>query len=178
MRKDNMYDGQPEQTVTANNESNEGQSQGSAFEYLKSLPRNLDRPALESYKRDRTSAIIDSQVAEDFTGSFRSIADPFFIPVSWTLTKAALLNLLGITSHQGYPEVNGVRFYAGINDDRQLTLVAVSTKAGPGCNDDLTVADAYPYYDYADPCPSNCSNTGNLRIQNSLAATLKVVVTP
>lgn len=149
---------------------------GSAFDYLKSLPPNLDGPALESYKRGRESQIIDYEVAETFTDSFRGSTGSFMIPVSWTLTKKALLNLLGITGYEGYEEVNGVRFYAGINGDNQLTLVAVSTKAGSGCNDDLTVDDMYPYYDYADPCPSNCTNRGNLKVQNGLTAMLKVAV--
>lgn len=149
-----------------------------AFEYLKSLPRNLDRAALESYKRGRTSDIIDCQVAEDFTDSLRGTNGSFYIPVSWSLTKTALLNLLGITSHQGYPEVNGVRFYGGLNGDNYLTLIAVSTTAGTNGNDDLTLDDDYPYYDYADMCPSHCSTSGNLRVMNGPAVPLQVVITP
>lgn len=168
---------QPEQILQANGINAEGLPYASAFEYLKSLPRNLDRPVLESYKRGRTSEIIDCEVAEDFTDSFRNTTSPFFIPVSWTLTKSALLNLLGITSHVGYPEVNGIRFYAGLNGDNYLTLIAVSTKEGTGCNDDLTLADSYPYYDYADTCPSNCSSLGNLRVQNASPTPIKVVLT-
>ncbi|WP_118973915.1 hypothetical protein [Taibaiella koreensis] len=148
-----------------------------AFEYLKELPRNLDRPAIASFIRGRESDILDYEIAEAFTDTFRNAAttsDPFFIPVSWTMTKTALLNLLGVESYKGFEDVNGVRFYAGVNADQQLTLVAVSTKAGLGCNDDLTINDAYPYYDYADPCPSNCSNSGNLKVKGGLAATLKV----
>lgn len=169
MRQDSTNPGQTEANMQANIET-----AGSAFDYLRSLPRNLDRPALDSYKRGRESQIIDYEVAETFTDSFRGTTGSFMIPVSWTLTKTALLNLLGITDHVGYEEVNGVRFYAGINSDNQLTLVAVSTKAGSGCNDDLTVNDAYPYYDFADPCPNNCSGSGNLRVRNGLAAPLKV----
>lgn len=149
---------------------------GDAFTYLKSLPRNLDRAALESYKKGRESQIIDYEVAESFANGFRGVAEPFLIPLSWTLTKAALINLLGITDYEGYPEVNGVRFYAGLNGDNQLTLIAVSTKAGSGCNDDLTVDDEYPYYDFADPCPNNCSGSGNLRIVSGLPAPLRVAV--
>lgn len=147
-----------------------------AFAYLKSLPRNLDRSALESYKRGRESAIIDYEVAETFTSDFRGTASPFFIPMSWTMTKAALVNLLGITDHTGFEEVNGIRFYAGLNADNQLTLIAVSTKAGSGCNDDLTLEDEYPYYDFADPCPDNCSGSGNLRILGREPAPMKVAV--
>jgi len=167
---------QAHQNAAPNVAGNE--QEGNAFEYLKSLPRNLDRPALDSYKRGRTSTIIDSQIAEDFTDAFRGASGPFYIPVSWTLSKSALVNLLGITTYTGYAQITGVRFYAGLNDDNQLTLIAVSTKAGTGCSDDLTVADAYPYYDYADPCPSNCSNLGNLRVQFGTPAALKVAVTP
>jgi hypothetical protein len=145
-----------------------------AYAYLKSLPRNLDRSALDSYKRGRESAIIDSEVAETFTTDFRGATVPFDIPMSWTLTKDALVNLLGITYHEGHAAVNGVRFYAGLNTDNQLTLIAVSTKAGSGCNDDLTLDDEYPYYDFADPCPNNCSGSGNLRILSGLPAPLKV----
>lgn len=161
----------------ANNETKGAPVYETAFEYLKSLPRNLDRPALESYKRDRTSTVIDSAVAEDFTDSLRGATGSFFIPVSWTLTKSALLNLLGITSHQGYPEVNGVRFYGGLNGDNYLTLIAVSTTEGTNGNDDLTVADDYPYYDYADMCPSHCSTSGNLRVMNGPAAPIEVEIT-
>jgi len=146
-----------------------------AFAYLKSLPANLDRAAIESYKRGRTSDIILSEIAESFTDTFRGAAETFTIPVSWTLTKEALINLLGITSYSGHEAVNGVRFYAGINPDNQLTLIAVSTTAGVGCNEDLTVDDSYPYYDYCDPCPTNCSNRGNLKTSSAAALTVSIV---
>lgn len=175
MRQETTLNSQSEENVQAATVNADGQPYATAFEYLKSLPRNLDRPVLESYMRDRSS-VIDSQVAEDFTDSFRGSTGTFHIPVSWTLTKSALLNLLGITSHQGYPEVNGIRFYCGLNGDNYLTLIAVSTTNGVGCNEDLTVADNYPYYDYADMCPSNCSNTGNLRVMGGLAVPVEVSV--
>lgn len=167
---------QSEMNVPADEAAGNGQQYATAFEYLKSLPRNLDRPVLESYKKGRTSTIIDCEVAEDFTDSFRAASGSFHIPVSWTLTKEALLNLLGITSHVGYPEVNGVRFYGGLNGDNYLTLIAVSTTEGLDCNDDLTLADEYPYYDYADMCPSNCSSSGNLRVMNGPAAPVMVSI--
>jgi len=154
--------------------TNTEQSNLSAFQFLKSLPRNLDRQVLKSYKRNRASEIIDSEIAEGFTTSFRTSQQAFSIPVSWTLTKTALLNLLGITSYEGYEEVNGIRFYAGINGDQQLTLIAVSTEEGIDCNNDLTIDDEYPYYDYADPCPNNCSNSGNLKVLGGLAAQVQV----
>lgn len=175
MRKENMYTGQSEENTQAGNTGSAAAS-GSAFAYLKSLPPNYNNPVLESYKKSRESDIVDYQIAEDFTDSFRTTTAPFYIPVSWNMTKAALVNLLGITSHEGHAAVNGIRFYAGLNGDNQLTLVAVSTKDGTGCNDDLTEADEYPYYDYADACPSNCSNSGNLRVSGS-ATPLKVIVT-
>ncbi|WP_118952377.1 hypothetical protein [Taibaiella helva] len=146
----------------------------SAFNYLKSLPRNHNRSALDSYKRGRESAIIDDEVAAEFTTNFRSATETFTIPVSWNLTKSALVNLLGITSYDGFGEVNGIRFYAGINTDNQLTLIAVSTQAGDGCSDDLTLAEKYPYYDYANPCPHDCSNRGNLKVNGGLAAPMTV----
>ncbi len=176
MRKETFAGEQPEAMVQENTNQPEGQTYATAFEYLKSLPRNLDRPALESYKRARTSAVIDCQVAEDFTDGLRNTTGEFYIPVSWTLTKTALLNLLGITSHQGYPEVNGVRFYGGLNGDNYLTLIAVSTTEGMNGNDDLTVAEEYPYYDYADMCPSHCSSSGNLRVMNGPATPIAVSV--
>ncbi len=161
------------------NEQSAGEAQtgnaGSAFQYLKSLPKNFDRPALESYKRDRTSAPIDYEIAETFTDSFRSSSEPFYIPVSWSMTKSALINLLGITDYEGYGEVNGIRFYAGLNGDHQLTLIAVTTKAGAGCDDDLTEEESYPYYDYADPCPNSCSSIGNLKSLTPIQT--KVIVT-
>lgn len=165
-----------EHTVTNQDDCMDDTAPSSAFAYLKSLPANYDNPVLDSYKRSRDSKIIDHQIAEDFTRSFRTPSQSFFIPVSWSMTKAALINLLGITAHEGFDEVNGVRFYAGINDDRQLTLVAVTTKAGDGCSDDLTYAESYPYYDYAKPCPTDCSNRGNLKVQNGLAAMVEVGV--
>lgn len=147
----------------------------SAFQYLSSLPANHNRAALEGYKREKGSNIIDHEVAETFTDSFRGAVQPFTIPVSWTMTKESLMALLGITDYTGYSQVNGVRFYAGINPERQLTLVAVSTMQGTGCNEDLTINESYPYYDYADPCPNNCSNRGNLKAVN--AAAVRVTVT-
>jgi hypothetical protein len=176
MRQETTNNNQPEANMQANDAGT--QTYATAFEYLKSLPRNLDRPALESYKRGRTSDIIDCQVAEDFTDGFRNTSDPFYIPVSWSLTKTALLNLLGITSHQGYAEVSGVRFYGGLNGDNYLTLIAVSTTEGTAGNDDLTLADDYPYYDYADMCPSHCSTSGNLRVMNGPAVPMQVTIVP
>lgn len=175
MRQELNNNGQSEAQTLTENAKAEARSYNTAFEYLKSLPRNLDRSALESYKRDRSS-VIDSQIAEDFTGSFRGNTGSFFIPVSWTLEKSALLNLLGITSHEGYQEVSGVRFYCGLNGDNYLTLIAVSTTQGTSGNDDLTIADDYPYYDYADMCPSHCSTLGNLRVMNGPASPLEVTV--
>lgn len=175
MRKENNYAAQADE----NNQhvaGNEAAVQGSAFAYLKSLPPNYDNPVLESYKKGRESQIVDHQIAEDFTDTFRSTTTPFYIPVSWNMTKTALVKLLGITNYDGYEGVNGIRFYAGLNGDNHLTLVAVSTQAGTGCNDDLTEAEAYPYYDYANTCPSDCSNRGNLRA-SSLVTPMKVIVT-
>lgn len=177
MRQEIINNAQPEEIAQVNNSNVDAQPEGSAFDYLRSLPRNHDRAALESYKRGRTSDIIDCEVAEEFTDSFRTTTDPFLIPVSWTLTKTALLNLLGITSHQGYPEVNGIRFYGGLNGDNYLTLIAVSTTDGINGNDDLTLADDYPYYDYADMCPSHCSTSGSLRVMNGPATAVQVTVT-
>src|SRR6218665_298264 len=100
MRQENANHAQPENnTVNANGPS-------SAYQYLKSLPPNYDSPVLESYKRGKDSAIIDHEIAEDFTTAFRAPAEPFLIPVSWSMTKTALINLLGITSYEGFPEVN------------------------------------------------------------------------
>ena len=161
-------------TLQADNQNASGNSINDAFQYLKSLPRNFDRPALESYKRNRTSEIIEHEIAEEFTDKFRGTAEPFYIPVSWSMTKGALVNLLGITDYEGFDEVNGIRFYAGVNDDQQLTLIAVSTSAGIGCDDDLTVEDAYPYYDYADPCPSSCSSRGNLKTATPMQTKVKI----
>ncbi len=42
-------------------------------------------------------------------------------------------------------------------------LVAVTTAITENGTDDLTIDDEYPYYDYANPCPNNCSSTGNLK---------------
>jgi hypothetical protein len=162
MRQEDLHNGQ--------SESNTSNAQPSgAFRYLKALPPNYDSPVLESYKRGRESAVIDHEIAEDFTSAFRTPTDPFYIPVSWTMTKASLINLLGITDYDGFEDINGIRFYAGINGDNQLTLVAVTTQAGEGCSDDLTYEDDYPYYDYAQPCPNDCSNTGNLKVSSSPA---------
>lgn len=130
--------------------------EGKAFDFLKSLAPGK--------QKDRSDVITDN-TAQTFTSEFRSRTDPFTIPISWTMTKDALVNLLGITSYTHYPEVTGVRFYASINDEDQLTLIAVSTTDGIGCHDDLTEDDDYPYYDYADPCPNNCSNIGSLKAQ-------------
>lgn len=89
------------------------------------------------------------------------------IPISWSFDKPALIKLLGITSYEHHSAINGIRFYAGVNDDGVMALIAVSTTTGTrtnctDCRNDLTEADNYPYYDYADPCPTNCSSTGNL----------------
>ena len=129
---------------------------------------------LESYRRGRNLIIADA-VAETFTDNFRSASEPFYIPVSWAMSKASLVNLLGITSYTGYSIVNGVRFYAGLNGDNQLTLIAVSTKIGTGCDDDLTIADSYPYYDYANPCPDICAGTGSLRSITPVLTKVEVV---
>lgn len=169
MRQENQLIGQNENDLANAQPS-------SAFAYLKSLPPNYDNPVLDSYKKSKDSQIIDHEIAEDFTSSFRAPSAPFSIPVSWSMTKTALINLLGIINYDGHEEVNGIRFYAGLNGDNQLTLVAVTTQAGEGCSDDLTYLDEYPYYDYARPCPSDCSNRGNLKVQNGLAAMLEVVV--
>lgn len=167
-----IQDNQTEAILTDANST----SLETAFEYLKSLPANLDRAAIESYKRGRTSAPIPCEIAESFTTSFRRATSTFTIPVSWTMTKEALINLLGITSYSGHEAVNGVRFYAGVNPDNQMTLIAVSTTAGTGCNDDLTVADSYPYYDYCDPCPTNCTNVGNLKSSDTAGLTVSIVM--
>ena len=172
MRQENSNNEANGNTASDNATTN---NTGNAFQYLKALPKNFDRPALKSYMRDKESTIIDHEVAETFTDTFRNSSEAFYIPVSWTMTKSSLINLLGITDHEGHEEVTGVRFYAGLNGDDQLTLVAVSTMEGIGCSDDLTVDDEYPYYDYADPCPTNCSNRGNLKALS--AASLKVIVT-
>jgi hypothetical protein len=169
MRQENQHNGQPE-TNTSNAQPS------SAFAYLKSLPPNYDNPVLESYKKSKDSAIIDYEIAEDFTTAFRAPTAPFQIPVSWSMTKSALIALLGITDYEGHEDINGIRFYAGINGDNQLTLVAVTTQAGNGCSDDLTYEDEYPYYDYARPCPDDCTNRGNLKVQSGSAAMLEVVV--
>lgn len=179
MRKENRH---TETMETSGNNAGTaaGELPETAFQFLKSLPPNYNNSVLESYKKARESQVVDYQIAEDFTDSFRATKTTegeFYIPVSWTMTKAALVNLLGITDYEGYEEVNGIRFYAGLNGDNQLTLIAVSTTPGTGCNEDLTYEDSYPYYDYAEPCPSDCSNRGNLRVPNGLAATLKVVAT-
>ncbi len=162
-------------TLQAGNAAATDNETKEAFQYLKSLPKNFDRPALDSYKRGRTSSIIDSEVAEEFTDNFRGASDPFFIPVSWSMTKSSLINLLGITNYTGYSAVNGVRFYAGLNGDNQLTLIAVSTTAGIGCDDDLTIDDDYPYYDYANPCPSSCTSIGNLKASTPVQTRVQVV---
>ena len=170
MRKEGNYNDQSAENSTTGIETQ------SAFQYLKSLPSNIGRPAVDSYRRGRTTAIIDSEVAETFTDNFRGVSAPFFIPVSWSMTKSALINLLGITDYDGHEAVNGIRFYAGLNGDDQLTLIAVSTKAGTGCDDDLTEEDEYPYYDYADPCPDSCSSIGNLKMATPMQTKVAVVI--
>lgn len=149
---------------------------GTAFQYLKSLPKNLNRVALKNRTRKRGD-IIDDETAQDYTNEFRTRTTAFSIPIAWVLDKDSLVNLLGITSYDDYPEVIGIRFYAGINEANQLTLIAVSTKAGTGCHDDLTENEEYPYYDYADPCPNNCSNIGSLKVQGGTPNTITVVQT-
>ncbi|MCW3126047.1 MAG: hypothetical protein JWO03_1705 [Bacteroidetes bacterium] len=152
----------------------------SAFEYLKSLPPYQHRFCKEGYTEKKPSEVITPALAIEYTTRFRSMGDnEVTVPISWSFDKAALLNLLGITSYEDYSEVNGVRFYTGINEDGQLTIIAVSTTAGSDpecedCSDDLTVDDEYPYYDYADPCPNNCSNTGNLKSTSSAFVTLQI----
>jgi hypothetical protein len=139
-----------------------------AFEYLLSLPPSPRAQDLEEYREKAPCEEIACGTAAEFTERFRSVADDMDIPVSWSFDKDALVKLLGITSYEHYSEVNGIRFYAGVNGDGVMALVAVSTTTGTrlncvDCRDDLTKADDYPYYDYADPCPTNCSNTGNLK---------------
>jgi hypothetical protein len=169
MRQEDLLNGQSE-SGTSNAQPSD------AFMYLKSLPPNYDNPVLESYKKSKDSAIIDYEIAEDFTSVFRAPTEPFLIPVSWSMTKTALIALLGITDYEGYEEINGIRFYAGINGDNQLTLIAVTTQPGDGCSDDLTYEESYPYYDYARPCPDDCTNRGNLKVLSGPAAMLEVVV--
>lgn len=130
-----------------------------AFEYLKGLPP-YNHPGGRSEE-------ITPEDAKSFTDTFRSITETFTIPVSWSIDKAALINLLGITSHTGYSAINGIRLYAGVNEENQLTLIAVTTTDTYSGTDDLTVEDEYPYYDYANPCPNMCSNTGNLKAVNA-----------
>jgi|GEM_PF-1976312 len=139
-----------------------------AYEYLRSLPPSPRAQDLEEYREKAPCQEIECSTAGEYTHRFRVTSEDIDIPVSWSFDKAALVKLLGITSYEHYSEVNGVRFYAGVNADGLLTLVAVSTTTGTrvnctDCRDDLTEADEYPYYDYADPCPTNCSNTGNLK---------------
>lgn len=140
------------------NQNNQNTNKEDAFQYLKSLPPY-------NHKGDK-SQIIDENTAQTFTDTFRSTTDAFTIPVSWNMDKAALINLLGITSYEGYSAISGIRFYAGINSNNQLTLIAVTTQDNTDGTDDLTIDDQYPYYDYANPCPNNCSNTGNLKASN------------
>jgi len=132
--------------------------QKEAFDYLKSLPPY-------NRKGDRSS-IIDESTSLNYVNSFRSTDGSFTIPISWSMDIAALVNLLGITSYQGQQAISGIRFYASINSNNQLTLIAVSTTTNTDGTDDLTAEDQYPYYDYADPCPNVCSNTGNLAASN------------
>ena len=134
-----------------------------AFKFLKALPPY-------KHKGDR-SMVIDATTAQGFTDKFRGTTDVFTIPVSWNIDKQALINLLGITSCEGQEAISGIRLYAGINDNNQLTLVAVTTEDANNATNDLTIDDQYPYYDYANPCPNNCSSTGNLKAANiSLSA--------
>jgi hypothetical protein len=146
------------------NKNNQKSAQEEAFLYLKSLPPY-------NHKGDK-SQIIDMTTAKTFTDEFRSITDPFTIPISWNMDIGALINLLGITSYQGQSAISGIRFYTGINENNQLTLIAVTTTDNTDGTDDLTVDDNYPYYDYANPCPNNCSNTGNLKASNIDSSTL------
>ena len=129
-----------------------------AFEYLRSLPP-YNHPGGKSDE-------ITPENAESFTDTFRSTTSTFTIPISWNIDKAALINLLGITSYDGYSAISGIRLYAGINDNNQLTLIAVTTTDTVNGTDDLTISDEYPYYDYANPCPNMCSSTGNLKAVN------------
>ena len=140
------------------NQNNQNTKVEEAFQYLKSLPPY-------NHKGDK-SQVIDGSTAQTYTDTFRSITDTFTIPISWNMDTAALINLLGITSYEGYSASSGIRFYAGINDNNQLTLIAVTTTDNTDGTDDLTVDDNYPYYDYANPCPNMCSNTGNLKATN------------
>ena len=132
-----------------------GDAKEEAFQYLKSLPRRVFK--------DRNQ-VITPEDAEGFTDTFRGTADPFTIPISWNMDKAALISLLGITSYSGYQAISGIRLYAGINDNNQLTLIAVTTTDANNGSDDLTIDDEYPYFDYAYPCPNLCSTTGNLKV--------------
>jgi hypothetical protein len=172
MRKEANY---PDATMDGTQSTADNNSVEAAFAYLKSLPKNLDRAAVRSYPGDRTSAVIDHEIAESFTDRFRGASTSFDIPVSWTMTKASLKSLLGITDSDGAAAVVGIRFYAGINCDNQLTLIAVSTMAGSDCPDDLTIAESYPYYDFADPCPTSCSSRGNLKSSSNIPLTVSVV---
>lgn len=173
MRQEAHQNEQETLTQSANGNTADQQLR-EAFQYLKSLPDNNGHPVLESYRRGRNLIIAD-EVAETFTDSFRSASEPFYIPVSWSMSKASLVNLLGITSYTGHAIVNGVRFYAGLNDDNQLTLIAVSTQIGTGCDDDLTIAESYPYYDYASPCPNMCSAQGSLRSLTPVLTKVEIV---
>jgi len=140
--------------MTSNNQDNRAQID--AFQYLKSLTPSL-------HIGDKASRI-QADAAQAYTDTFRVTTDPFVVPVSWTIDKATLVNLLGITAYEHYSVISGIRLYAGINDNNQLTLIAVATtNENADANDDLTVNDEYPYYDYANPCPNNCSNSGNLK---------------
>jgi hypothetical protein len=146
-----------------------------AFNYLKSLPMNK----IDKSNERMPSLKISSQTAEQFTNEFRNTTDPFKIPISWCFDKEALVKLLGITEYSHFSEVEGIRFYAAINNN-QMTLVAVSTTKCQtsdceDCQDDLTEDDNYPYYDYADPCPNNCSSVGNLK-HNNIQNSQKVVI--
>lgn len=155
-------------------------AQMSAFNFLKDLPSRFPQERISMQEDERSSEIIEMDVAQSYTDFFRITKDAFSIPVSWSMTKEALVNLLGITSHVGYQAITGVRFYAGINAERQLTLIAVSTEADanePERNNDLTINDQYPYYDFADPCPSHCSNVGNLRLMNNFPERMEFIRT-
>ncbi len=73
-------------------------SKTDAFQYLKSLTPYM-------HKGERTQEI-GPITAKSFTDTFRAITDPFTIPISWNVDKAALINLLGITSYEGYEAIS------------------------------------------------------------------------
>lgn len=170
MKKDQLQN-QPREITGETTQDHTGvlkEIKNGAFNFLQSLPRQSPPPDPNLLRDRDPSSEIESDVAGGYVGEFRNGIDDISIPLCWSFDKEALIKLLGITSYSHYTEVNGVRFYAGVNGSGQLTLIAVSTTAGTreNCNDcrnDLTEDDEYPYFDYADPCPSNCSETGNLK---------------